>query len=348
VKLLVTGGAGYIGSIVSELAVEAGHDAVVIDDLRAGNRAAVPPACPFVEGSIGDPAALARAFALGPFDAVLHLAAEAAVEASVVDPSLYFRVNLADSLTLLDAMRANGVGRLVFSSTAATYGEPTTVPIAEDHPQHPVNAYGESKLMLETCLRWYHRAYGLRTIAFRYFNAAGATAQRGEARPHETHLLPLLLDAAAGLRPPVQVFGTDYQTRDGTCIRDYVHVVDIARAHLLALAGVDQLGLAFFNIGSETGYSVLEVVSAVERVLGRRVPWERAGRRAGDPAVLVASAALVRRRLAWSPGLPALDDIVRSAWQWREAHPQGYLAHGDPGLVQVQAVGASRVVPFIR
>jgi len=326
-RLLVTGGAGYIGSIVCELAVEAGHQAVVIDDLRAGNRKAVPAVCPLVEGSIGDGGALARAFALGPFDAVLHLAAEASVEASVVDPALYFRVNLADSLALLDAMRANGVERLVFSSTAATYGEPREVPITEEHPQQPVNAYGESKLMLETCLRWYHRAYGLRTVAFRYFNAAGATAERGEARQHETHILPLVLDAAAGRRPALRVFGTDYPTRDGTCVRDYVHVADIARAHLFALERIDQLQLAFFNIGSESGYSVLELIAAAEQALGRRVPWEAAGRRAGDPAVLVASARRVREQLGWSPAIPRLGDIVRSAWQWRERHPRGYGEH---------------------
>lgn len=323
-KLLVTGGAGYIGSVVAELSVEAGHTVVVIDDLRSGNREAVPPACRFVCGSIGDSEALARAFDEGPFDAVLHLAAEAAIEASVTDPALYFRTNLTDSLTLLDAMRTHGVSRLVFSSTAATYGEPHAIPIEEDHPQRPVNAYGESKLMLETCLRWYHRAYGLRTVAFRYFNAAGATAERGEARAHETHLLPLVLDAVAGRRPPLRVFGMDYPTPDGTCIRDYVHVIDIARAHLQALDRIDGLGLAFLNLGSETGYSVKEVIGSVERTLGRPVPWKPADRRPGDPAVLVASARRVRRELHWVPVKAGLEAIVESAWQWRERHPHGY------------------------
>lgn len=322
--LLVTGGAGYIGSVVAEVALSAGHTVVVIDDLRCGNRAAVPADCAFIEGGIGDRAALASAFALGPFDAVVHLAAEAAIEASVTDPAVFFRANLADSLVLLDAMRAHGVGRLVFSSTAATYGEPQAVPITEDHPQRPINAYGESKLMLETCLRWYHRAYGLRCVSFRYFNAAGATDARGEARPHETHLLPLVLDAVAGRRDEVKVFGTDYDTPDGTCIRDYVHVVDIARAHLLALGRIDALGLAFYNIGSERGYSVLEVIAAVERVLGRRVPWRAAARRPGDPAVLVASAGRVSEELGWAPADPGLDPIVESAWRWRERHPRGY------------------------
>jgi UDP-glucose 4-epimerase len=323
-RLLITGGAGYIGSVVAELSLTAGHSAVVLDDLRCGNRAAVPEACPFVEGSIGDAAALSRAFALGPFDAVIHLAAEAAIETSVTDPALYFRVNLADSLVLLDAMRAGSVSRLVFSSTAATYGEPHAVPIDETHPQQPINAYGESKLMLERCLTWYHRAYGLKAVSFRYFNAAGATDARGEARPHETHLLPLVLDAVAGRRPVVKVFGTDYPTPDGTCVRDYVHVIDIARAHLMALERIDDLGLAFFNIGSETGFSVRQVIDTVERTLGRPVPWEPAGRRPGDPAVLVASAGLIRQQLGWVPSEPGLESIVRSAWRWREAHPKGY------------------------
>jgi UDP-glucose 4-epimerase len=323
-KLLVTGGAGYIGSVVAELAVQAGHDVVVVDDLRAGNRAAVPPSCAFVVGSVGDPATLAQCFALGPYDAVLHLAAEAAIEASVTDPALYFRANLVEGLALLDAMRAHGVSRMVFSSTAATYGEPQAVPIDEDHPQRPINAYGESKLMFEGCLRWYRRAYGLRAVSFRYFNAAGATAERGEARPHETHLLPIVLDAALGRRPPVQVFGTDYPTPDGTCVRDYVHVVDIARAHLLALDRIDELGLAAFNIGSETGYSVRQVIDAVESALGRPVPWAGVARRPGDPAILVASARRIREQLGWAPECPGLGAIVESAWRWRQLHPRGY------------------------
>jgi len=322
-KLLVTGGAGYIGSVVAELAADAGHEVVVLDDLRAGFRAAVPQGSRLIVGAIGDPAVLAQAFASGPFDAVMHLAAEAAIEESTTNPALYFEVNLADSLTLIDAMRAHGVARLVLSSTAATYGEPRQVPITEDHPQAPVNAYGESKLMLETCLRWYHRAYGLRTVAFRYFNAAGATAARGESRRHETHLLPLALDAMAGRRPPLRVFGHDYPTPDGTCVRDYVHVADIARAHLLALERIDQLGLAFFNLGSETGYSVRQVLDAVARTLGREVPSEPAPRRPGDPAVLVASAARARAELGWQPEA-GLDEIIASAWDWRQRHPHGY------------------------
>jgi UDP-glucose 4-epimerase len=325
-KLMVTGGAGYIGSVVAELAVAAGHDVVVIDDLRAGHRAAVPAGCRFVEGGIGDPAALAQVFEPGPIDAVVHLAAEAAIAESVADPALFFRVNLTDSLTLLDTMRRYGTSRFVLSSTAATYGEPRSVPMREDHPQLPINAYGESKLMLEKCLQWYHRAFGLKAIAFRYFNAAGATADRGEDRPRETHLLPLALDAAAGRRAPLQVLGNDYPTADGTCVRDYVHVVDIARAHLLALGHLDDIGLDFFNIGSEHGYTVREVIDAVERTIGRPVPWIPAPRRTGDPASLVASAERARTRLGWTPLHSGLEPIIESAWRWRCDHPRGYAA----------------------
>jgi UDP-glucose 4-epimerase len=325
-KLLITGGAGYIGSIVAELAIEAGHDVVVIDDLRAGHRAAIPAGCGFVDGSIGDRAALARAFSVGAYDAVIHLAAEAAIEHSVTDPAIYFQTNLADSLTLLDVMRAHGTMRLVLSSTAATYGEPVAVPITEVHPQLPINAYGESKLMLETCLRWYHGAYGLNAIAFRYFNAAGATEARGEHRLRETHLLPLALDAAARRGPPLRIFGDDYPTTDGTCVRDYVHVTDIARAHLLALERLDDIGLDFFNIGSETGYSVAQVVTAIERTLAVAVPRVVAARRPGDPAVLVASARHARERLGWTPQHQGLEPIIASAWSWRCRHPRGYAS----------------------
>ena len=324
--LLITGGAGYIGSIVAELALAAGHTAVVLDDLRLGKRAAVPPGAVFVHGAVGDAAVLQRAFGQAPVDAVVHLAAEAAIEPSVTDPAIYFEANMVQGFALLEAMRRHGCARIVFSSTAATYGEPVRTPVDEQHPQRPINAYGESKLMFETCLRWYHRAYGLKSVSFRYFNAAGATEERGEDRPHETHLLPLVLDAVAGRRPPISVFGTDYATPDGTCIRDYVHVADIARAHLLALEHIDHLGLDFFNIGSESGFSVLEVIGAVERALGVKVPWAPAPRRQGDPAVLVASAARIRERLGWSAKVAGLEPIVASAWRWREAHPSGYGA----------------------
>jgi UDP-glucose 4-epimerase len=255
---------------------------------------------------------------------VVHLAAEAAIAASVTDPARYFEANLTKGLSLLDAMRAHDVRRLVFSSTAATYGEPRVLPITEDHVQAPVNAYGESKYLFERCLAWYRRAYGLNAVVFRYFNAAGATAARGEDRPHETHLLPRALEVAAGLQPALDVYGTDYDTRDGSCLRDYVHVADIAGAHLLALTHVDRLGFDCFNIGCGTGHTVLEVVATVHAVTGRAVPIRRLPRRPGDPAQLVASAARAREILGWRPRLERLDEIVESAWRWRVAHPHGY------------------------
>lgn len=317
-KLVVTGGAGYIGSVVCEFARDVGHEVVVVDDLREGRREAVPEGCRLLVGQVGDPDTLAAAFDGGPVDAVLHLAAEAAVGPSMTDPSPFFQVNLVEGLALLEAMRAHGCSRMVFSSTAATYGEPVATPITEQHPQRPINAYGESKLMFEQCLQWYHRAYGLKSISFRYFNAAGATASRGEVRRHESHLLPLALDAAWGRRPPLPVFGTDYETRDGSCVRDYLHVADIARAHLLALDNLDALGLRFFNLGSETGHTVFEVIGAVERVLGVRVPWEPAPRRTGDPSTLVAGAARAREALGWRAAASALENIVASAAAFRE------------------------------
>lgn len=324
--LLVTGGAGYIGSVVVELALAAGHTVTVIDNLQDGNRQAVPSSCTFVEGQVGDALTLERAFGASAVDAVIHLAAEASVESSMTDPSKFFRVNVVEGLALLEAMRRHVVPRMIFSSTAATYGEPTAVPITEEHPQRPVNAYGDSKLMFETCLRWYHQAYGIRSISFRYFNAAGATEAHGEARRCETHLIPRVLDVALGVRPHISVYGTDYPTQDGTCVRDYVHVADIARAHLAALDGIDTLGLEFFNIGSESGYSVREVVHATERVLGQAIPMKPEPRRIGDPAVLVAGARRIQKILGWTPAQPRLDDIVASAWAWRQLHPRGYQA----------------------
>ena len=251
--LLVTGGAGYIGSVVVERALARGHRIVVIDNLQEGHAAAVPSECRLVQADYGDAAALDAIFAAEAIDAVVHLAAETTVATSVSDPAIYFQNNTVNGVALLEAMRRHGVMRLVFSSTAATYGEPVTVPMTEEHPQRPINAYGESKLMFEQIIRWYHRAYGLKAASFRYFNAAGATEARGEAHRHESHLIPLVLDVAAGDRPSVNVYGTDYPTRDGTCVRDYVHVSDIADAHLLALDALDRLGLDWFNIGTGTG-----------------------------------------------------------------------------------------------
>lgn len=322
--LLVTGGAGYIGSVVVERALARGHRIVVVDNLQEGHAAAVPPECRLVVADFGDPAVLDSVFRSEPIDAVIHMAAETTVATSVSDPAIYFRNNTVNGFTLLEAMRAHGVTRMVFSSTAATYGEPETTPITETHPQRPINAYGESKLMFERCLEWYHRAYGFKVATFRYFNAAGATETRGEAHRHESHLIPLVLDAAAGDRPSVDIFGSDYPTRDGTCVRDFVHVSDIADAHLLALEAVDSLGLDWFNIGTGTGHTVAEVVETVSRVTGAPVAVRRRERRPGDPATLVASSERIRQVLGWRPAHDQLDDIVGTAWRWRQRHPGGY------------------------
>ncbi len=322
-NLLVTGGAGYIGSVVVERALEHGHRVTVLDNLQEGHAGAVAAPASLVRGDCGDPQLLDRVLGDRRCDAVIHLAAETTVDRSVADPAIYFQNNTVNGLTLLEAMRRHGVERMVFSSTAATYGEPEAVPITEDHAQRPVNPYGESKLMFERCLRWYHRAYGLRSVSFRYFNAAGATARHGEAHRHESHLIPRLLEAA-GSGEVVDIFGTDYPTADGTCVRDFVHVSDIAGAHLLALDGIDSLGIAFFNIGSGTGHTVRQVVDTVRSVTGCEVTSRASARRPGDPAVLVASSDLIRRELGWRPAFPELSSIVDSAWKWSVAHPDGY------------------------
>lgn len=322
--LLVTGGAGYIGSVVVERALARGHRIIVLDNLQEGHAAAVPPECQLVQADYGDRDALDRVFREEAIDAVVHFAAETTVATSVSDPAIYFKNNTVNGLALLEAMRQFGVNRLVFSSTAATYGEPVTTPITEEHPQQPINAYGESKLMFERCIAWYHRAYGLKSASFRYFNAAGATEARGEAHRHESHLIPLVLEVAAGDRASVDIYGSDYPTRDGTCVRDFVHVSDIADAHLLALDAVDRLGLDWFNIGTGTGHTVAEVITAVERVTGRPVQARRCDRRPGDPATLVASSDRIRQVLGWKPRYTELDEIIATAWQWRQTHPGGY------------------------
>jgi UDP-glucose 4-epimerase len=324
VHILVTGAAGYIGSIVAEQAVAAGHAVTTIDNLSGGSRSAVPPESVFIEGDFGDHAVLDAAFGGPRVDAVVHLAAEAAIAPSITDPARYFDANLVKGLALLDAMRRYRVSRLIFSSTAATYGEPEQLPITEDHPHRPINAYGESKYLFERCLGWYHRAYGISAVVFRYFNAAGASVLRGEDRREESHLIPLALDVVLGRREALDIFGADYPTRDGSCLRDYVHVVDIADAHLRAIAAVDAIGLGCFNIGSGTGHTVLEVIEAVRRVTGHPVPVRARPRRPGDPAALVASAERAFDALGWRPSRPSLEEIVGSAWHWRRTHPHGY------------------------
>ena len=315
-KILVTGGAGYIGSVVTERLVEHGHQVLVIDNLKHGHRAAVHPEALFLEGDLLDREWLQLQLRSQGIDAVVHLAAEALIDESVRNPGLFFQVNVTGGLNLLDAMAAAGIRRLIFSSTAAVYGEPEQTPIREDAALRPVNAYGESKLAFERMLPWYRTAHGLSHISLRYFNACGATARSGERHEPETHLIPILLDAALGVRPAVRLFGTDYDTPDGTCIRDYVHVADIADAHLVSLAGIDRVGAAAFNLGNGAGYSNREVIAAVERVTGRTVPVVAAERRLGDPARLVASSERISRELGWAPRFPALDTMIESAWTW--------------------------------
>jgi UDP-arabinose 4-epimerase len=321
-RILVTGGAGYIGSHTAKLLAAAGHFPVVFDDMSQGHDWAVKWG-PCEQGSLSDPARLAEVFAAQKVEAVVHFAANALVGESMGNPTKYFRNNTLGTLNLLDAMREASVGTIVFSSTCATYGNPVRVPIDETHPQAPVNPYGESKLMVEKMLRWYGEAYGLRWIALRYFNAAGADpdGEIGEDHDPESHLIPLVIGAAQGTRSPVKIFGTDYPTPDGTAVRDYVHVMDLADAHLKALDRL-QTGTPSqaINLGTGRGHSVREVVDTVARVGGKPVPAVESPRRAGDPPELVAAPARARDVLGWTCQYADLETIVRHAWAWHESH----------------------------
>ncbi|HXV14763.1 MAG TPA: UDP-glucose 4-epimerase GalE [Candidatus Krumholzibacteria bacterium] len=322
-KLLVTGGAGYIGSVVAESLVARGHEVCVLDNLTTGHRDAVPSQARFVEGDVRDASALGTALGTGT-DAVLHFAASSVVAESVARPLDYFDNNVGGSVSLLRAMEKAGVTRMVFSSTAAVYGAPDELPIEEAAPCAPENPYGWSKLMIERVLEASRAAWGLGYVALRYFNAGGATAARGEDHRPESHLIPVVLDAALGTRASVTVFGDDYATRDGTCLRDYIHVSDLADAHVLALDAMASGFSGALNLGSEAGFTVLDVIRATERVTGRSVRYEVGPRRPGDPPALVASSRRASGVLGWRPRASALDEIVRSAHAWRSAHPQGY------------------------
>jgi UDP-glucose 4-epimerase len=321
-KALVTGGAGYIGSVVAAQLLEAGHEVVVLDDLSRGHAEAVPPGAEHVAASLNDAEALDAPLAAG-IDAVLHFAALSLVAESVEHPERYWRNNVGGTRNLLDAMRMHGVPRLVFSSTAATYGEPETIPIAEDQPPGPVNAYGASKLAVDLMIRDECRAHGLAAASLRYFNVAGASRQLGEDHDPETHLIPLVLQAAAGVRDHIKVFGTDYPTRDGTAVRDYIHVEDLGQAHLLALDRLEAGRHQIFNLGTGDGYTVREVIEAARTVTGQAIPVRDEGRRPGDPPELVAANTRAREGLGWEPQR-SLEEMIADAWAWHRAHPQGY------------------------
>lgn len=324
-RFLVTGGAGYVGSHVVLALTEAGHEVVVFDNLRQGHAEALAPDVRLVTGNLADSAAVDAALADGKWDGVLHFAALSLVGESMRDPFRYLLENGVNGIKLIEACVRYGVPRFVLSSTANLFGNPNEIPIPEQAGIEPGSPYGESKYMLERALHWADQIHGMRSACLRYFNAAGADRQGriGEDHDPETHLIPLVIDAALGRRPPLQVFGNDYDTPDGTCIRDYVHVTDLAQAHLLALGCLEERSVRF-NLGNGQGHSVMQVIAAVERVSNRKVPYQFAPRRAGDPPVLVASSALIREQTGWSPEFPDLTDIVQTAYDWRLAHPEGY------------------------
>jgi UDP-glucose 4-epimerase len=322
-RVLVTGGAGYIGSIVAAQLLAAGHDVVVLDNLEQGHRAAVPSDAELVVADLLDRDAV-DAVVSGGFDGVLHFAALALVGESVAHPERYYRTNVGGTLNLLDAMRVQGVPRLVFSSTCAVYGQPDEVPIPESALPNPLNAYGASKLAVDRMIADFCLAHGLGAISLRYFNVAGASNGRGEAHDPETHLIPNVLRAAAGISDHVDVYGTDYPTPDGTAIRDYIHIEDLATAHLLALDGTRPSTHRIFNLGNGNGFSVREVIAAVREVTGAEIAVREAPRRPGDPPMLVAASQRVRSELGWEPRKPELAEIVADAWRFAQARPEGY------------------------
>src|SRR5215471_6679166 len=323
-RILVAGGAGYIGSVVVARLLARGYEPVVYDDLSHGHRAALPTGAQLIEGDIGDRAALDRAFSEIRPQAVMHFAAFIEAGESMQRPEKYFRNNTASALTLLEAVLAHKVPRFVFSSTAALYGTPDKTPIEETAPLHPANAYGESKLLVEQMLAWFHRIHGLRYASLRYFNVAGAAAEQGEDHQPESHLIPLAFEVALGARKEFAIFGTDYPTPDGTCIRDYIHVSDLADAHLLVLEALKEKDRLIYNLGNGQGFSVREVIETVRRVTDHSIPAKESPRRPGDPAVLVASSEKIKKELGWQLKYPDLESIVRSAWDWRKSHPSGY------------------------
>jgi UDP-glucose 4-epimerase len=323
-NILVTGGAGYIGSICSEVLLARGYGVVALDNLVEGHRAAVPPGAVFCHADLAVRTQIEEVFAKNKIDAVMHFAGEALVAKSVREPSTFYAANIACGINLLDEMVRHGVNKFIFSSTAATYGEPETVPITEDNRKSPINPYGMSKLRFEQVLADYRSYTGLKYVTVRYFNAAGASVERGEAHRTETHLIPRVLDTALGVYPQLEIFGSDFPTPDGTCVRDYIHVLDIADSHLRTLEEIDRVPGEAFNVGTSHGFSILEVLQTAERVTGRKVPHKLSARRPGDPAVLVASNEKLKKMLGWQAAHSSLEEIIQSAWDWRKKHPRGY------------------------
>jgi UDP-glucose 4-epimerase len=323
-NVLVTGGAGYIGSVVTEELIKDGQEVVVYDSLYKGHRGAVVSGAKFIHADLIEQEKLCAALRDNKIEALIHLAADSLVGESVQNPAKYYHNNVTVGLALLEAMRQCDVHKIVFSSTAATYGEPVKQPVEERDPTAPTNPYGETKLTFERALRWYENAYAMRYASLRYFNAAGATAHCGEQHNPESHLIPLILQVAMGQRPHIEIYGDDYPTRDGSCVRDYIHVVDLARAHILALGILDERS-NIYNLGcGGEGYTVKEVIEVARQVTGREIAVQVGARRAGDPAVLIASADKIKRELGWSPQHQSLQAIVESAWAWLQTHPHGY------------------------
>ena len=323
-NILVTGGAGYIGSICTEVLLARGHQVIALDNLLEGHRSAVPPAASFVLADLADRSQIEKAFSAHKIDAVMHFAGEALVGKSVREPSTFYAANIGCGVNLLDAMVRHGVDKFIFSSTAATYGEPEVVPIPEDHRKAPINPYGKTKWRFEEILSDYRAYTGLKYVTVRYFNAAGASRERGENHRTETHLIPRVLETALGNLPEIEIFGFDYPTPDGTCVRDFIHVLDISDSHLLALEHIDRVAGEAFNVGTASGYSNLQVVQVAEQITGHKVPHKLSPRRPGDPATLVASNEKLKRTLGWEPKHSSLEEIIQSAWDWRRNHPHGY------------------------
>jgi UDP-glucose 4-epimerase len=337
VKVLVTGGAGYIGSIVTSELLKAGNEVVVYDNLSTGNRAAVLPEAELVVGDIADRDKLDKLMSTHRFDGVMHFAALIEAGESMKVPAQFFRNNTSNTLALLEAMLAHGIDRFVFSSTAALYGNPERTPIEENDRLRPTNPYGESKMLVEQMLNWMNQIHGLKYACLRYFNAAGATEELGQDHHPESHLIPLILQVPLGKRKEIAIYGTDYDTPDGTCVRDYIHIVDLASAHILSMQALEKQSRLIYNLGTGSGFTVRQVVNVAREVTGHPIPVVETPRRPGDPAVLIASSERIQRELGWKPKYPDLKTIIESEWKWFEKHPKGYANSGERVALPVGA-----------